>query len=328
MKIKNICILGGTGFVGRHLVAKLAFQGYACRVVSRHPQRHRALQVLPAVELVQSGTLDAKSLEPMFADCDAVINLIGILNEAGKEDTFQRLHVELVDQIVDACRSAGVQRLMHMSALNANAASGASQYLRTRGEGENRAHTRGGASAAVTSFRPSVIFGPGDSFFNRFAGLLQLAPGLVPLACPNARFAPVFVGDVVGAFAESLEDKETFGKHYDLCGPRVFNLKELVRYTAKMLGRDTRVIGLGDLGSRMQARTMEFIPGKPFSYDNYLSMQVDSLCQENGLEALGIQPTDVDTVVPTFLGTQTQRQRYQELRTDYWGFSSSDSRRA
>ncbi len=328
MKIKNICILGGTGFVGQHLAAKLAFEGYSCRIISRHPQRHQALQVLPDVRLIKAGTLDAKALEPAFSDCDAVINLIGILNEAGKKDSFRRIHVELVDQIVDACRAAGVPRLMHMSALNANAGSGASQYLRTRGEGENRAHTRGGASAAVTSFRPSVIFGPGDSFFNRFAGLLQLAPGVFPLACPDARFAPVFVGDVVEAFAKSLRDSASFGRHYDLCGPRVFTLKELVQYTAKILGRRTRVIGLGDFGSRMQARTLEILPGKPFSHDNYLSMQIDSLCEENGLEALGIHPTDVDTVVPAFLGNQSSRRRYGEFRMDYWGFSRSDSRRA
>ncbi len=328
MKIKNICILGGTGFVGHHLVAKLASDGYSCRIISRHPQRHRALQVLPAVTLVKAGGLDSKTLEPIFADCDAVINLIGILNEAGREDTFRRIHVELVDQIVDACRNAAVPRLMHMSALNANAGSGSSQYLRTRGEGENRAHTRGGASAAVTSFRPSVIFGPGDSFFNRFADLLQLAPGVFPLACPAARFAPVFVGDVVSAFAKSLTDSATFGRHYDLCGPRVFTLKELVQYTAKILGRRTRVIGLGDFGSRMQARALEILPGKPFSYDNYLSMQTDSLCEENGLETLGIHPTDIDTVVPAFLGNQSSRRRYQELRTDYWDLSRSDSRRA
>ncbi len=327
MKIKNICILGGTGFVGQHLAARLAFEGYSCRIVSRHPQRYRALQVLPAVELVQAHALDTRTLERIFADCDAVINLIGILNEAGKEGTFRHIHVELVDRVVDACRSAGVPRLMHMSALNANAGSGVSQYLRTRGEGENRAHTRGGASAAVTSFRPSVIFGPGDSFFNRFADLLQLAPGLFPLACPDARFAPVFVGDVVAAFSKSLQDKATFGRHYDLCGPRVFTLKELVQYTAKTLGRGTRVIGLGNFGSRMQARALEILPGKPFSYDNYLSMQIDSLCGENGLEELGIHPTDIDTVVPAFLGSESQRQRYQELRTDYWGFSRNDSRR-
>ncbi len=318
MRIKSICILGGTGFVGRHMVAKLAFEGYACRVVSRHPQRHRELQVLPGVELVQSENLDTKTLEPIFGGCDALINLIGILNETGKTDTFRYIHVELVDQIVDACRTAGIPRLLHMSALNADAGHGVSQYLRTRGEGENRAHTRGGASAAVTSFRPSVIFGPGDSFFNRFSGLLQLAPGLFPLACPNARFAPVYVGDVVEAFAKSLLDKATFGRHYDLCGPRVFTLKELVEYTARMRGRRTRVIGLGDFGSRMQARAMEILPGKPFTRDNYLSMQVDSLCKDNGLETLGIHPTDVDTVVPAFLGGEASRSRYQDMRTNYW----------
>jgi NADH dehydrogenase len=237
----------------------------------------------------------------LFEGCEAVVNLIGILNESRAGGTFRQVHVELVDRIVDAARGAGVPRLVHMSALNANEGKGSSLYLRTKGEGENRAHTLGGATMGVTSFRPSVIFGPDDSFINRFARLLSLIPGPFPLACPHTRFAPVFVGDVAKAFAQALKDRSTCGKHYELCGPRVFTLRELVEHTARALGLNKTVIGLPDVAARLQARVLEHFPGKPFTRDNYLSLQVDSLCSHDGLGALGIEATDLDAVMPACL---------------------------
>jgi NADH dehydrogenase len=222
--------------------------------------------------------------------------------------------VQLVDILIDACREAGVRRLLHMSALNADESKGSSEYLRSKGQGENRAHTRGQASIHVSSFRPSVIFGPGDSFFNRFAGLLRLSPGIFPLACPDSRFAPVYVGDVAEAFARALDDPTAFAQRYDLCGPRVFSLRELVAYTAGRLELRTRIVGLGDRLSRMQARLLGLLPGKPFTLDNYLSLQTDSVCKKNGLAALGITPTDIEAAVPLYLGQRSQRQRYFSLR--------------
>ncbi len=313
MQISKVCILGGTGFVGRHLSARLAAQGVACRIPSRRPHRHRDLKLLPGCEPLAADIFDSQALARALDGCQAAINLVGILNPSGAGG-FRRMHIELVDILVDACRLAGVRRLLHMSALNADASHGKSEYLRSKGEGENRAHTAGGAIAAVTSFRPSVIFGPGDSFFNRFAGLLRLSPGVFPLACPDARFAPVYVGDVAAAFARALNDPATFGQHYDLCGPRAFTLRELVAYTADNVGRPTRILGLGDAASRMQARLLGLVPGKPFTPDNYLSLQTDSLCADNGLLGLGISPRDIDAVVPLYLGGQAQRQRYQALR--------------
>ena len=313
MQISKVCILGGTGFVGRHLNARLAARGIGCRIPCRHPQRHRDLKLLPGCEPVAVDIFDSQALTQALEGCDAAINLVGILNPSSSA-SFRRLHVELVDILVDACRIAGVHRLLHMSALHADASRGKSEYLRSKGEGENRAHTAGGAIASVTSFRPSVIFGPGDSFFNRFADLLRLSPGLFPLACPDARFAPVYVGDVTEAMARALDDPATFGEHYDLCGPRAFSLRELVAYTGDSIGRPTRILGLGDAASRLQARLLGLLPGKPFTLDNYLSLQTDSLCADNGLQALGINPRDIDAVVPMYLGGQTQRQRYQALR--------------
>jgi uncharacterized protein YbjT (DUF2867 family) len=286
MNIEQVCILGGSGFVGHHVSARLTAAGVRCRIVSRHPQRHRDLRVLPGTEVVSGNVMDDEQLKRLLDGCDGVINLVGILNETGRiDEQFRSVHVELIDRLTEAARTTGAKRFLHMSALNASAGQGSSDYLRSKGEGENQAHTRGHASMKVTSFRPSVIFGPGDSFFNRFAALLRMAPGVFPLACPGARMQPVYVGDVAEAFARALNSRAAWDKHYDLCGPEAFSLRELVTYTAEIIGKPTRVIGLGDFLSRSQARLLQHVPGKPFSYDNYLSLQTDSVCSADGLGA-------------------------------------------
>jgi NADH dehydrogenase len=315
MKIDRVCILGGSGFVGHHLGARLTGAGLRCRFVSRRPHRHRDLRVLPGAEVVGGDLFDRDQLPRLLADCQAVINLVGILNDPDRQGQgFRRVHVELVDRIAEAGRIAGVQRFLHMSALNASAGNGTSEYLRSKGDGENQAHTRGHASMRVTSFRPSVIFGPGDGLFGRFATLLRAAPGVFPLACPDARLQPVYVGDVAEAFANALEDGATWERHYDLCGPRAYTLRELVEYTARIIGRKVRVVGLNDTLSRLQARVMERLPGRPFTMDNYLSLQLDSVCSDSGLAKLGIEPRAVEDIVPLYLGPVSQRRRYSQLR--------------
>ncbi|MCG8434270.1 MAG: complex I NDUFA9 subunit family protein, partial [Gammaproteobacteria bacterium] len=217
-------------------------------------------------------------------------------------------------KVVSACRKAGVNRLLHMSALNADAASGPSIYLRTKGEAEGLVLTQGGGEIDATIFQPSVIFGPEDSFVNRFAALLNLMPLVFPLACPNARFAPVYVGDVAEAFIRSIDRRDTFGKRYQLCGPEAFTLKELVAYIADLLGKRRLIIGLPAFFSKLQALAMEFVPGKPFSLDNYHSLSVDSVCGENGFAAFNITPTDMDAVVPGYIAEDNMRGRYAVLR--------------
>ena len=314
MGISKVCILGGTGFVGRHLTNRLGSSGIACIIPSRNPQRHRQLSLSGVTKLVSLDPTDTQQLADQFANCDAVINLVGILNEQGANQRFQEAHIALADRVVNACKSAGIKRLLHMSALNANESNGPSLYLKTKGEAENRTHTLGQPQLKVTSFRPSVIFGPDDSFFNRFADLLQTLPGPFPLACPNSRFAPVYVGDVVEAFARTLEDRKSWGQHYELCGPRTLTLKELVEYTAKCLNRRKTIIGLSQGLSALQARMLGMVPGKPLSYDNYLSLQVDSICSSDGLAKLGIEATDIETIVPFYLGQKTEKARLFDLR--------------
>jgi len=294
----RICILGGTGFVGRHLVTRLATSVYRCRLLARHPERHRALLLVPGIELRRSDIFETGVLEKQLADCTAVVNLVGILNE-GSGRTFQRTHVELVERILAAAQAVEVTRYLHMSALHAQTTLGTSRYLRTKGRGEDLAHAC--TDMQVTSFRPSVIFGPGDSFFNRFATLLKITPGIFPLACPDARLAPVYVGDVVSAITKALATPSCVGKGYDLCGPRIYSLKELAKYTADLIGRRTMVMGLPDFGARFQARVFQLLPGKPFTMDNYLSLQTDSICGYDGLAELGIEPQAVEGVVPGYL---------------------------
>jgi len=299
MKTKTVCILGGTGFVGQHLVSRLGEAGWRVLVPTRRPHRHRDLKLIPHLRLVAVDRLDAGALSTLFAGCDAVVNLVGILNEQGAA-TFERVHCGLVRELTAAASGAGVKRWVQMSALNADAANGGSAYLRSKGAGEELAHRADGLQ--VSSLRPSVIFGRGDSFFNRFASLLEMSPGVFPLACPDARFAPVWVGDVCEAIARMLDDSRTVGGRYDLCGPRVFRLEELVEKTAEWTGRRRLLIGLNDRASQWQARVFERLPGQPFTMDNYRSMQTASVCGEhNGLLELGIHPRDIASVVPTYL---------------------------
>jgi NADH dehydrogenase len=307
----NICLLGGTGFVGHHLAALLSEHRYAVRIPTRRSERHRELRVLPGVEVLPADVHDPDDLRRVLRGCAAVVNLVGILNE-GRRGDFQRVHVELPAKVVQACTDVGVRRLVHMSALNAGSPTGRSRYLKTKGEGEALVHAARGLH--VTSFRPSVIFGPDDHFFNRFGRLLKWSPFVMPLPCANARFAPVFVGNVAEAMMTALQDDHTVGRHYDLCGPRVYTLKTLVRYIAGVLNLHRRVIDLGDALSRLQARIGGLIPGKPFSYDNYLSMQTDAVCGGSFPEIFGIAPTAVEAVVPLYLGKQNQRQRLADAR--------------
>lgn len=300
MKKNRVFVLGGTGFVGHHLIHRLSRAGMQCRVATRHPQRHRDLSLVPGCEVLGVADYGVETLTAGMSDCGAAINLAGILNEV-RGRTFEQCHVALVEAATAAAVRAGVPRFVQMSALNADADTAPSQYLRSKGRGEEIAHAAADRGLAVTSLRPSVIFGLGDSLFNRFAALLRVAPGVFPLACADARFAPVYVGDVAEAIVRSLSDPDTIGKRIELCGPRVFTLRDLVSYTGTQIGRSVRVVGLSDRMARWQARILEKFPGAPFSMDNYLSLQRDAVCQAEGMSALGIQPTDIDVVVPGYL---------------------------
>lgn len=298
----TVCVLGGTGFVGRTLVAKLARSGYAIRIPTRNRQRARRLLVLPGLELIQADVHDPEQLARLLSGCDAVINLIGILNERSHDGSgFRYVHVELVEKLMAVCRKLGIKRLIQMSALKANAERGPSHYLTTKGQAEQIIQKQAGDSIHYTIFRPSVIFGAEDTFCNRFAGILRLTP-VLPLARLEARFAPVFVGDVAEAFAQALPDSHTFGQTYELCGPDIYTLEEILRFICRELGLRRAIVRLpGPLG-RLQAWMGEYLlPGKPFSRDNYRSLTVASVCRENGFAVFGIEPKRMQAVVGSYL---------------------------
>jgi len=310
MKYQVIALIGGTGFVGRHLTHHLHNRGYTCRVLTRHPHRHAALRV--SAEVRETDPYDVSALGDALQGCDAVVNLAGILNQTARH-TFRDVHVRLTEKVVEACHRAGVRRLLQMSALQADQATGSSQYLRSKGEGENRAHTLGQPDIAVTSFRPSVIFGPDDSFLNRFADLLKI-PGPLPLACADARFAPVHVEDVAEAMTRALPDPATFGQRYELCGPAEFTLEEIVRMVAFHTGRYKEIIRLPDWLSRLQAALLQYAPGKPFTPDNLLSMRSASVCSDNGLLRLGVSPASLPDCAAHVLGGRNRAAALSRLR--------------
>ena len=262
---------------------------------------------------MEANVHDQTQLGECVTGCAAVVNLAGILNEVGGRNAgFDTVHADLPAKIVRACKENSVTRLLHMSALNA-AADAPSEYLRTKAQGETA--VQAAAELAVTSFRPSVIFGHDDSFFNRFALLLRISPLVFPLACPTAKFAPAYVEDVVKAFAGTLEDKSTFGRSYELCGPNQYTLQELVEYTADISGLKRRIWPLNDRLAELQAQILERVPGKPFSTDNYRSMQVDCVCAADGFASLSIDPVCLESVVPRYLGREDRNTRYQIMRS-------------
>ncbi len=305
MSARHICILGGSGFVGRQLLARLRLDGHRLKILTRTKRTRDRLFREISAEAVVADVHSRTVLEREFADCDTVINLVGILNEHGHDAReFLEVHTDLARAAALAARAVGVQRLLHMSALNANELDGASFYLRSKGAGNDVLVQALGDAVPWTIFMPSLIFGPGDGLTCRFAFLLKLSPLVFPLACPDARFAPVYIGDVVEAFARSLNDARTHGQKYELCGPETFTLKEIVEYVAHTAGLRRRIIPLSDALSRLQANVMEYLPGKPFSRDNYLSTKMDSVCggSRPGLAALGIEPAPMSRIVPTYLG--------------------------
>jgi len=252
---------------------------------------------------------------------DAVINLAGVLHsrrgrpdERGPHDygpDFARAHVEVAQAAVAACRAAGVRRLVHMSALGA-ARDAPSEYQRSKGVGEEA--VLAADDLATTVFRPSVIFGPDDRFLNLFADLAAALP-VLPLACPQARFQPVYIGDVVRAFQTALGMPQAAGHRYDLCGPKAYTLRELVEYVCDVSGRRPIIIGLGDAMSSLQAWLMEFSPVPLMTRDNVRSMQIPNVCPE-GSDALpfGLVPTPLEAAAPSWLAPVRPRDRYLKMR--------------
>ncbi|MFK7890686.1 MAG: complex I NDUFA9 subunit family protein [Granulosicoccus sp.] len=306
----RVTLLGGSGFVGSQLIYRLAEQTEEIVVLTRRAHRVRKLRTLVNVHVKEANVHDQAALDEALTGSTVVINLVGILNESGNrsQGSFGSAHSELTGKVLEACKANSIPRYLHMSALNADAENGSSEYLRTKGQAEQLVKNSD-SEVNWTIFQPSVIFGEHDAFFNRFAGLLRALP-VFPLAVPDAKMAPVFIGDVCDAMIGSIDNPESYGATYQLCGPDDYTLKELVEYTASTAGMSRKVLGLPDFASRMQARLMELVPGKPFSRDNYLSLQTPSICTD-GCQR---QTTSIDAVVPHYLGKADWAGRLQKRR--------------
>lgn len=311
MSTRRVTLIGGSGFVGSQLTFRLAESFDEVVVLTRRASRVRKFRTLVNVNIVEVNVHDSQALAGALAGSDVVINLVGILNEGYSKDenSFRNAHLGLTEKVLRACEAKGVQRYLHMSALNADSENGSSEYLRTKGMAEDLLKSQSN-TLNWTLFQPSVIFGEHDAFFNRFAGLLRALP-VFPLAVPEAKMAPVFVGDVCDVMIESIDNAETIGATLELCGPQDFTLMELVEYTASTASLNRKIIGIPDWAARLQARMMEFVPGKPFSRDNYLSLQTPSVCSD-GCQR---QTTSLEAVVPRYIGSADWAGRLQKRRT-------------
>ncbi|HET9113140.1 MAG TPA: complex I NDUFA9 subunit family protein [Burkholderiales bacterium] len=337
MKFHRICVLGGSGFVGSAIVQALAAQGRYVRVLTRNRERSKELIVLPTVDVVECNVHDQAELNGQFAGMDAIINLIGILHESrpgkivdaqsGSGEYFEN-HVMLPHKVLTACAANGIQRLLHMSALGASIES-RSAYQRSKAYGEQLVRTAGSSSDCnglgvadfvrgcrlyPTIFRPSVIFGRGDSFLSMFARIVKLLP-IIPLAQASARFQPVWVENVAGAFTESLDNPATFGATYNVCGPKIYTLRELVEFVARTVRVTPHVIPLGSRLSYLQAAIMEWMPGKKLmTRDNFYAMLTDNVCDGAYSEPPGMKPAALEAIAAEYLDGATPRGRYTLFR--------------
>jgi uncharacterized protein YbjT (DUF2867 family) len=308
VSIRNVLVLGGTGFVGSHLVPRLVSSGFRVTLATRRRDNARNLLLLPTVTVIEANVHDPAALGRLMRSCDAVVNLVGIINETASA-TFARSHVELPRNVIAACKAAGVRRLVHMSGLNADP-NGPSRYLQTKGEAEAAVMSSG---LDWTIFRPSVIFGRGDSFLAMFARLLRVVP-VVPLGSSGARFQPVFAGDVAHCFDRAIGDERTVGERYDLCGPKVYTLRELVALVGEMSGSVRPIVPLSPALSRLQATVLEHLPGKVMSRDNLASMTLDSICNCPFPSVFAIEPASVEAIGPQYLAPDALRSHYDDYR--------------
>ncbi len=316
MDIKKVLLLGGSGFIGTYIANRLSQRGIEVTIPTRRRERTKALIMQPGVEMLQADIHCEKTLTELMQGHDAVINLVGILCSRDVKfpfsSDFAKAHVELPKTVIAACKAAGVRRLLHMSALKADPKA-PSEYLASKGEGEAIVRAAQG-ELNVTLFRPSVAFGLGDSFFSLFARALKLSP-IFPLGFGHARLQPVWVADIADAFVDSLGDAATFGQTYDLAGPRVYTLRELVEYTASLCGGKARIIALPEGLAYLQAGLMWLMPNPVLSPDNLRSLQVDNVCEGGDCRLpAGWRPTALEAVAPTYIARQTLKGKLDGFR--------------
>jgi NADH dehydrogenase len=311
MQLRKICVLGGSGFVGSSIVAKLDQDGYAVTVLTRRRESAKHLFLLPNVTVVECNVMDDQALKAALSGADAVVNLIGILHQSGRT-SFDAMHHQLPSRLAKICEATGIKRLIQMSSLQADR-NAPSEYLRSKAAGE-AALLAFAQKLNITIFRPSIIFGRGDSFINLFATLIKFLP-VVLLAKPNAKFQPVWVEDVASCFVASIQNTQTYGQVYELAGPRVYSFRELVQQVMTTLKVKRPIIGLCDKLSYAQAFMMELLPVKLMSRDNVRSMEVDSVSSQPFPPIFGVVPASMEAVIPEYLVDSTLRGKYDSFRS-------------
>lgn len=315
MEQKKVLLLGGSGFVGTYIANRLSEQGAKLTIPTRRRDRNKKQITMPWVDMPEADINDPAQLEALMRGQDVVINLVGILHSRDVKlpysKDFERAHIELPKKVVAAMKATGVRRLVHMSALKADV-NAPSEYLRSKGEGEKIVLADQG-ELDVTVFRPSVIFGYGDSFLSMFAKLLKTFP-VFPLGMGQARFQPVWVADVADAFVDCLENRDTFGQAYELVGPQTYSLQELVQYVAKLTRSRARILPISEGWAYLQAGLLWLIPKPMMSPDNLRSMQVDSVADGSGQTFPGWRPTALESIAPTYVAGHTPKGRLDRYR--------------
>ena len=308
-KLRKIIILGGTGFIGSHLANKIFKLSEKVCILSRFTNSNHDLKLIPNVEIIQTNVQDERSLIHNFKDCDLVINTIGILNEYNQDNTFEKLHYELTKKISNALAKNKIKRYLHISSLNADVHA-RSEYLRTKGQAESYLLETTKKFSNITIFRPSIVFGEDDSFFNKFSQILKFAI-IFPLACPKSKFMPIYVDDLTEFMMNSINDINTYGQTFDATGPKEYTFQELINITINTLKIKRFVVPLNQTLSRLQARVFQNLPGKIFTMDNYYSLQVDSI-SSSGYKGT----SNLEDIVPRYLNINYKQKRMMKLRKE------------
>ena len=304
VKISKCVIFGGTGFVGSNFAQKLSPLATEIVVITRDIERNKSLKMIPNLQLVPASISDSKTIRDILKNTEIVVNTIGILNEFDQINTFENIHFKFLQRLSQEIKANNIKRFLHISSLNAKIDQ-MSDYLHTKGKAEDFILNEMSSFCNTTIFRPSIVFGEEDSFFNKFAKLLKFIP-IFPLACPYARFQPIYVGDLTDFMISCISNIETYNKKIDTVGPKIYTFSELIKLTTKTMGIRRVIIPLNDSLSKAQAYVFQNLPGKLFTIDNYYSLQIDSV-SENGY----VGKTTVEQTLPNYLNIKDES---EELR--------------
>ena len=306
-KIGKIVILGGSGFIGAQLASKLSSISDEIVIPTRNIESNTCLKMVPNLVITQLDVNDDRALNSLLKGSDLVINTIGILNEFDDDNTFDKIHYQLTKKISAALKNNKIKRYLHISSLNADSKS-IGKYLQSKGKAEEHLLSDTTSFCNVTIFRPSIVFGEADSFFNKFSALLKIFP-VFPLACPSAKFMPIYVEDLTDYMISTIHDIESYNQKIDVTGPNEYTFRELIDHTLSALKIKRIILPLNNFLSRMQARVFQNLPGKLFTMDNYQSLQIDS-CSDKGFKGT----SSLEDIIPQYLNIKTKQKRFRNLR--------------